>query len=549
MKNKLFRTGTCVLLCVLIALSGMQGMVAFAAGVPTAVGTEEKTTISSLQVSVEGFEFYDDDYLEDILGKSNVKLIVNGDIFDECHNDGTGTFVNDTFRIKAVDYQTEPVTRDDTDYLHVTLYFDETAYDWQVAPQADFYVEYWGSGYDPEIEHDGSVAFLKKPFVIDAQQAFHMEGAEVSVSINIPSLGITADRVLTFGNDFEKIDNEWGDAEAVYTFTGFEEGSYSVWVSDISDGAFRMNVTLITDDEESFLVDDALEWGAFSKDSFILISKEDDMIIGDVDENEMVDITDATMIQLIVAGATAPTLVQVKAADVNGDNKIDITDATMIQLFIAGMITEFPAAASDPLVLSEDIPIDFNVWEHLNETVILSDVAVWRAAGAGGAAVKLDTYLFDATSDEVDLEQLIYKKINAKATIVAVRTEIGVDDNRFSRSDEIELRLSDVEVLGDAEQLVSYIVADETFNGNFFVGQQYEIPSAQLASTDDVFDTLHYSAEGSVPCQYNYSVFSQYEFDYEKLMREYQGKQLHCMGVCRGTEEAPYIDITYIEVN
>lgn len=156
--------------------------------------------------------------------------------------------------------------------------------------------------------------------------------------------------------------------------------------------------------------------------------------------------------------------------------------------------------------------------------------------------------MFHADSDETDLKQLIGKKINAKGLIVTQRTEIGKDPDHLDQTYEIELQISDVEVLGDAAESMSYIVVDNEFDNNFLVGQLYQFDIAWLESQNDAFDVLNYNTDGSILCQYNYSVYSMYTFDYEKMLRQYQGKQLFCMGVCRGTEEEKYIDITFIEV-
>ena len=185
---------------------------------------------------------------------------------------------------------------------------------------------------------------------------------------------------------------------------------------------------------------------------------------------------------------------------------------------------------------------------EIMRNVVLSEVSLREDEYAEGAAVKFGTYLFHADSDETDLKQLIGKKINAKGLIVTQRTEIGKDPDHLDQTYEIELQISDVEVLGDAAESMSYIVVDNEFDNNFLVGQLYQFDIAWLESQNDAFDVLNYNTDGSILCQYNYSVYSMYTFDYEKMLRQYQGKQLFCMGVCRGTEEEKYIDITFIEV-
>ena len=121
---------------------------------------------------------------------------------------------------------------------------------------------------------------------------------------------------------------------------------------------------------------------------------------------------------------------------------------------------------------------------------------------AEGAAVKFGTYLFHADSDETDLKQLIGKKINAKGLIVTQRTEIGKDPDHLDQTYEIELQISDVEVLGDAAESMSYIVVDNEFDNNFLVGQLYQFDIAWLESQNDAFDVLNYNTDGSILCQY-----------------------------------------------
>ncbi|MBR1482799.1 MAG: leucine-rich repeat protein, partial [Ruminococcus sp.] len=60
-------------------------------------------------------------------------------------------------------------------------------------------------------------------------------------------------------------------------------------------------------------------------------------ILGDVNGDGKIDITDATLIQLHVAQSRLLEGEDFAVADVNGDNKVDITDATLIQLHTAGM--------------------------------------------------------------------------------------------------------------------------------------------------------------------------------------------------------------------
>lgn len=59
---------------------------------------------------------------------------------------------------------------------------------------------------------------------------------------------------------------------------------------------------------------------------------------GDVDLNGMVNVNDATMLQLYLANRIELTDLQKSVAEVYHDEKINIRDVTMIQLFLAGLV-------------------------------------------------------------------------------------------------------------------------------------------------------------------------------------------------------------------
>lgn len=66
-----------------------------------------------------------------------------------------------------------------------------------------------------------------------------------------------------------------------------------------------------------------------------------DNLVGDVNSDEKVDVTDASEAQLAVAELTTLTARQAKAADVNHDGVVDVIDVTLIQLYAAEMIDSF----------------------------------------------------------------------------------------------------------------------------------------------------------------------------------------------------------------
>lgn len=67
---------------------------------------------------------------------------------------------------------------------------------------------------------------------------------------------------------------------------------------------------------------------------------EDTYMLGDADSDGKVVITDATIIQRVLAGICVTTLNE-KAADVNQSGAVDITDATCIRRYLAGISTPY----------------------------------------------------------------------------------------------------------------------------------------------------------------------------------------------------------------
>lgn len=75
---------------------------------------------------------------------------------------------------------------------------------------------------------------------------------------------------------------------------------------------------------------------------------EPDYARGDVNLDRVVDINDATDIQLYLVNKKTLTEQQLKLADTGGDGDVNIRDVTYIQLYKVGKITEFPAIINKP---------------------------------------------------------------------------------------------------------------------------------------------------------------------------------------------------------
>ncbi|MBQ8058139.1 MAG: dockerin type I repeat-containing protein [Ruminococcus sp.] len=89
--------------------------------------------------------------------------------------------------------------------------------------------------------------------------------------------------------------------------------------------------------------------------TFCVAAKETD-ILGDVNNDGVVSIIDATQIQCYLVDLTDADEIDVSLADVDGDGDITIMDATAIQLYLAQIIDKFPgenASLTPPSVDSD----------------------------------------------------------------------------------------------------------------------------------------------------------------------------------------------------
>ena len=69
---------------------------------------------------------------------------------------------------------------------------------------------------------------------------------------------------------------------------------------------------------------------------------DDTFILGDVNDDGVVDTIDATLVQRYDAQMSLPEGTIIERGDVNNDGEVDIIDATLIQRYDAGMTVKFP---------------------------------------------------------------------------------------------------------------------------------------------------------------------------------------------------------------
>ena len=98
--------------------------------------------------------------------------------------------------------------------------------------------------------------------------------------------------------------------------------------------------------------------GAVSASAATRIQHTDNSLIGDVDNNRSVNVSDATLLQKLLAdydglGLDVEDYRTVKALDVNNDNNITIYDVTTIQRYLAeipGGLTAKPISEHSPVI-------------------------------------------------------------------------------------------------------------------------------------------------------------------------------------------------------
>ena len=101
-----------------------------------------------------------------------------------------------------------------------------------------------------------------------------------------------------------------------------------------------------------------LTGGAVSASAATRIQHTDNSLIGDVDNNRSVNVSDATLLQKLLAdydglGLDVEDYRTVKALDVNNDNNITIYDVTTIQRYLAeipGGLTAKPISEHSPVI-------------------------------------------------------------------------------------------------------------------------------------------------------------------------------------------------------
>lgn len=144
-----------------------------------------------------------------------------------------------------------------------------------------------------------------------------------------PSIGTKSSGQVTFSYDGDAITD--GGTLLTLTFNVKSSATGSAYVQIMTK---EEGYTLEVLDRNGRAVDLAIKNGSVTVYG---------MLLGDVDDNGVVDVEDAYLVRSYINKDISLTDEQKLAADVNGDGKIDANDITLIRQYVVKLITVFPA--------------------------------------------------------------------------------------------------------------------------------------------------------------------------------------------------------------
>lgn len=165
---------------------------------------------------------------------------------------------------------------------------------------------------DVDISHDGATVY-----------AYEVEFAATAVNRAAAQASGYTLKPITLENSYTR--NTDGTQTVIMPVTGYVRNA---------DGSGKAITLQATSDKSSAPV--ALFTFEYAK-------TEPDVMYGNVNGDNTIDVSDALLVCQFYLGNVAPTDAQNAAADVNGDGAVDVSDALMICQFYLGNITEFPA--------------------------------------------------------------------------------------------------------------------------------------------------------------------------------------------------------------
>lgn len=163
--------------------------------------------------------------------------------------------------------------------------------------------------------------------------------------------------------------NSAGKIEVV-SFSGSAKGNTTISSEDnnqiiINSNQYinNLSVDLISENDYQNIVKD---------EKVLEYTVSNNYIVGDVNLDGTVNITDATTVQKYLVGTINLNDLQIKVTDTNGDDKVDISDATTIQKYLAVLIDHFGQPANVSLS-STTLPMYVGDTKTLTATITPND--------------------------------------------------------------------------------------------------------------------------------------------------------------------------------
>ena len=178
----------------------------------------------------------------------------------------------------------------------------------------------------------------------------------VIISITTISLGIVS---TLFVNSYNAASTTMPVVKTnIYEAPGFEEDE-DLEESQNSNSTYKNNARVTNGAVSEFKINTSIK-SALSNTTEESKTQETNYMLGDVDLNGEISIADSTQIQKIIAYIIEPTSESSELADVNSDNLVNILDATLIQMYCAGLIDSFVSSepTTEPTKPTEDTTLN-----------------------------------------------------------------------------------------------------------------------------------------------------------------------------------------------
>ncbi|MEE0060715.1 MAG: CotH kinase family protein [Acutalibacteraceae bacterium] len=223
--------------------------------------------------------------------------------------------INNATSKEEVDSIYKSVATDILKCHRITIYFDNSKAKWD-----NVYVYSCGKVWDKETnkeivssEDAGEWPGTKMTYVGNDIYKFTLEGFKINdLSVSIPTIIFNNGETKESGNNRQTIATTW---------------EYPIWYQSTTYMASASAKNF--DDEENAYIHTG-RWDNFP-------------MIGDVDRNAEVDLTDAVLIMKHILGAYELDELAKYDADVDFNEEIDLLDAVYVQKYILGLIDDLPA--------------------------------------------------------------------------------------------------------------------------------------------------------------------------------------------------------------